>query len=286
MKHLPRSMLFKNTKPSSKRSASHAFLDDTCTSLLFEIAQQICSMKKVIYLVMALSMMMAVSCKNSNKTPKPVEGADEAVEAVEDAAKAAADEAQKAGGSVRDLALEALDEIKGTAEEEAAKALAAAADAVPFASVEVKPTFNGSDANSFAKWVSENIKYPESAKEKGIEGGVEIGDDGSIQVNGKTIDKITVEGKTFFQNDPQMASKNLPAKMVKKIKVIRKKSEQAEFTGIDDGQEQNVLDLSVQDNMMNGTFGNLTAGIGHDIPEQAILEDDYNWGKEGWLSPE
>ncbi|MBQ6578505.1 MAG: TonB-dependent receptor [Bacteroidales bacterium] len=112
--------------------------------------------------------------------------------------------------------------------------------------------------------------------------GVEIGDDGSIQVNGKTIDKITVEGKTFFQNDPQMASKNLPAKMVKKIKVIRKKSEQAEFTGIDDGQEQNVLDLSVQDNMMNGTFGNLTAGIGHDIPEQAILEDDYNWGKEGW----
>lgn len=132
-------------------------------------------MKKVIYLVMALSMMMAVSCKNSNKTPKPVEGADEAVEAVEDAAKAAADEAQKAGGTVRDLALEALDEIKGTAEEEAAKALAAAADAIPFASIEVKPTFNGGDANSFAKWVSENIKYPESAKEKGIEGRVLLG---------------------------------------------------------------------------------------------------------------
>lgn len=141
-------------------------------------------MKKVIYLVMALSMMMAVSCKNSNKTPKPVEGADAAVEAVEDAAKAAADEAQKAGGAVRDLALEALDEIKGTAEEEAAKALAAAADAVPFASVEVKPTFNGSDANSFAKWVSDNIKYPESAKERGIEGrvilGFVVGKDGKV----------------------------------------------------------------------------------------------------------
>ena len=112
--------------------------------------------------------------------------------------------------------------------------------------------------------------------------GVEIGDDGSITVNGKTIDKITVEGKTFFQNDPQLASKNLPAKMIKKIKVIRKKSEQAEFTGIDDGEEQNVLDLSVQDNMMNGTFGNLNLAGGHDIPEKAVLEDDYDWGSEGW----
>ena len=112
--------------------------------------------------------------------------------------------------------------------------------------------------------------------------GVEIGDDGSISVNGKTVDKITVEGKTFFQNDPQLASKNLPAKMIKKIKVIRKKSEQAEFTGIDDGQEQTVLDLNVQDNMMNGTFGNANIGAGHDIPEQAILDEGYDWGKEGW----
>ena len=43
MKHLPRSVLFKKTNPSSKRSRSHAFLDETCASLLFEIAQQMCS---------------------------------------------------------------------------------------------------------------------------------------------------------------------------------------------------------------------------------------------------
>ena len=113
--------------------------------------------------------------------------------------------------------------------------------------------------------------------------GVEIGDDGSITVNGKTIDKITVGGKTFFQNDPTMASKNLPAKMIKKLKVIRKKSEQAEFTGIDDGTEENVLDLSVQDNMMDGWIGNITAGGGHDIPEKGVYNDtDHKWTEEGW----
>ena len=113
--------------------------------------------------------------------------------------------------------------------------------------------------------------------------GVEIGDDGSITVNGKTIDKITVGGKTFFQNDPTMASKNLPAKMIKKLKVIRKKSEQAEFTGIDDGTEENVLDLSVQDNMMDGWIGNLTVGGGHDIPEKGVYNDtDHKWTEEGW----
>ena len=126
---------------------------------------------------MALCMMMAVSCKNSNKTPKPVDGEaiDEAIEAVENAADAAAQDAANAGGVARDLALEALDDIKGTAEEAAAKALAEANNAISFAAVEEKPTFNGGDANGFAKWVNENIKYPENAKEKGVEGRVVLG---------------------------------------------------------------------------------------------------------------
>ena len=113
--------------------------------------------------------------------------------------------------------------------------------------------------------------------------GVEIGDDGSITVNGKKIDKITVGGKTFFQNDPTMATKNLPAKMIKKIKVIRKKSEQAEFTGIDDGSEENVLDLGIKDNAMNGWVGSVTAGLGHDIPEKGVYDGtEHKWTNEGW----
>ncbi|MDD2595915.1 MAG: outer membrane beta-barrel protein [Bacteroidales bacterium] len=95
--------------------------------------------------------------------------------------------------------------------------------------------------------------------------GIEVGADGSITSNGKAIDKITIDGKTFFLDDPQLASKNLPAKIVNKVKVINKKSEQAEFTGIDDGQEETVIDLSIMKGMMNGWFGNLMAGAGSDI---------------------
>ena len=144
-------------------------------------------MKKVLYVVMALSMMMAVRCKNGNKnTPKPVDGEaiDQAVEAVENAAGQAAQEAQNAGGAARDLALEALDEIKGTAEE--------AAGAIPFVSVEEKPTFNGGDANDFSKWVNQNIQYPTVAQEKGVEGRVVLGF--VVDENGQVKDVKVLKG--------------------------------------------------------------------------------------------
>ncbi len=96
--------------------------------------------------------------------------------------------------------------------------------------------------------------------------GVEVGSDGSITANGKTIDKIYIDGKTYFMDDPALASKNLPAKIIEKVKVVKKKSEQAEFTGIDDGQEETVIDLSIQRGMMNGLMGNVRAGAGHDVP--------------------
>ena len=131
-------------------------------------------MKKVMFFAMALCMIAVAGCKNNGKTPTPVEG-ETVNEAVEDAAKAAADEAAAEGETARDLALDALDEIKGSAEEAAEKALEEANDAVSFAAVEEKPTFNGGDANGFAKWVNQNINYPENAKEKGIEGRVILG---------------------------------------------------------------------------------------------------------------
>lgn len=96
--------------------------------------------------------------------------------------------------------------------------------------------------------------------------GVEVSEDGTVTANGETITKITIGGKTFFLDDPQLASKNLPAKMIEKIKVVQKKSEQAEFTGIDDGNEETVLDLSVHKGMMNGAIGNVSLGGGRDVP--------------------
>ena len=98
--------------------------------------------------------------------------------------------------------------------------------------------------------------------------GFEVASDGSVTVGGQTITKITIDGKTFFLDDPQVASKNLPAKLINKLKVIKKKSEQAEFTGIDDGEEEHVIDLSVKPGMMNGWMGNVTGGLGADVHSQ------------------
>ena len=96
--------------------------------------------------------------------------------------------------------------------------------------------------------------------------GVEVSEDGSVTVNGQTIKKITIEGKTFFLDDPTLATKNLPAKIINKVKVVNKKSDQAEFTGIDDGEEETILDLNIKPGMMKGLFGNVMAGGGHDVP--------------------
>ena len=112
--------------------------------------------------------------------------------------------------------------------------------------------------------------------------GVEVSEDGAITVNGQSIKKITIDGKTFFLDDPQLASKNLPAKIINKLKVIQKKSEQAEFTGIDDGEEEQVIDLSIKPGMMKGAFGNIMAGGGHDLKEAAQYASGKDWKNDGW----
>lgn len=103
--------------------------------------------------------------------------------------------------------------------------------------------------------------------------GVEVDSDGKITANGKEINKIYVDGKEFFLNDPSLASKNLPAKIIEKVRVVEKKSEQAEFTGIDDGEEETVLDLGVKKGMMNGWFGNVMGGGGYDLQGKEAVND-------------
>ena len=114
--------------------------------------------------------------------------------------------------------------------------------------------------------------------------GIEVDDNGGITVNGDRVSRITIQGKTFFLDDPTMASQNIPAKLVKKLKVIRKKSEQAEFTGIDDGNEQTVIDLSLQDGaQMRGLVGRATAGIGHDLPTENNPLNEYRYTGNAFL---
>ena len=107
--------------------------------------------------------------------------------------------------------------------------------------------------------------------------GVEVEADGSITANGETITKITIDGKTFFLDDPQLASKNIPAKLIEKVKVVEKKSEQALFTGIDDGEQETVIDLTMKPGMMKGWFGNVMGGGGHDVPGAGSDMNDWRY---------
>lgn len=99
--------------------------------------------------------------------------------------------------------------------------------------------------------------------------GIEIDSEGKITANGKAINKIMIEGKTYFLDDPKIASKNLPAKIVNKVRVVERKSDQSRFTGIDDGQEETVIDLGIKPGMMDGLFGNISGGYGTDNRYQA-----------------
>lgn len=94
--------------------------------------------------------------------------------------------------------------------------------------------------------------------------GMEVGSDGKITSNGKTISKILVDGKEFFADDPTVASRNLPVNMVDKLQVVDRKSDLARITGVDDGEEETVINLTVKKGMQNGWFGTVEAGYGTD----------------------
>ncbi|MDD4759863.1 MAG: carboxypeptidase-like regulatory domain-containing protein, partial [Bacteroidaceae bacterium] len=93
--------------------------------------------------------------------------------------------------------------------------------------------------------------------------GAETADNGQLKINGKIYDKILINGRKFFGNDPQMALKNLPANIIKKIKTYDRKSDLARLTGIDDGVENDVLDIEIKPNMFKGLVGQASAATGN-----------------------
>lgn len=94
--------------------------------------------------------------------------------------------------------------------------------------------------------------------------GVEVGSDGSITANGQTVTKILIDGREFFNDDPAVASKNLPVEMVDKLQVVQRKSDLARLTGVDDGEDETVINLTVKKGKNNGWFGNAEVGYGTD----------------------
>lgn len=92
--------------------------------------------------------------------------------------------------------------------------------------------------------------------------GAEVAEDGTITINGKEVKKIMIDGKEFFDNDTRVAMKNLPTNMIEKIKSYDRKSDYTRMTGIEDGEEETVIDLSVKPEMKKGWISNVDGGYG------------------------
>ncbi len=95
--------------------------------------------------------------------------------------------------------------------------------------------------------------------------GVEVDQDGTVTAGGQQVTKVFVDGKQFFGDDPKVALKNLPANIVDKVQVVDRKSDQAQFTGIEDDDTEKVINLTLRPGNRDGMFGRAMAGYGtHD----------------------
>ena len=98
--------------------------------------------------------------------------------------------------------------------------------------------------------------------------GIQVDRNGQITAMGEVVKKVLVDGEEFFGTDPGIATKNLRADIVKEVEVYDKKSDQAAFTGIDDGVKDKTINLKLKDDKKRGYFGKVEAGGG--------LKDKYN----------
>lgn len=92
--------------------------------------------------------------------------------------------------------------------------------------------------------------------------GVEINDDGQIEVEGKVVGKVMVEGKDFFDGDTKLATKNIPANAVDKIEVLRNHADVGQLSGVQNNQDNIAINIRLKDGKKNFWFGTVTAGGG------------------------
>ncbi|UFH55857.1 outer membrane beta-barrel protein [Spirosoma sp. KNUC1025] len=92
--------------------------------------------------------------------------------------------------------------------------------------------------------------------------GLQVGRDGTIKAQGQTVNRVLVDGKPFFGNDPKMATRNLPADIVDKVQLYDQSSDQSQFSGIDDGNRERTINITLQRNKRKGYFGQNSLGLG------------------------
>jgi hypothetical protein len=93
--------------------------------------------------------------------------------------------------------------------------------------------------------------------------GVKVEKDGTIKAQGEKVNRVLVDGKEFFGNDPKIATKNLPADAVDKVQVYDKQSDQAQLTGFEDGNYEKTINLKLKKDKKKGVFGKVNAGAGN-----------------------
>ena len=94
--------------------------------------------------------------------------------------------------------------------------------------------------------------------------GVKVEKDGTVKAQGEKVQKVLVDGKEFFGNDPKIATRNLPADAIDKVQVYDKLSDQAQLTGFDDGNSEKTINLKLKKDKKKGVFGKINAGAGTD----------------------
>jgi len=92
--------------------------------------------------------------------------------------------------------------------------------------------------------------------------GVEVNDEGQIEVEGKTVGKVMVEGKDFFDGDSKLAKKNIPANAIDKVEVLKNYAEVGQLSGVTNNQDNIAINIKLKQGKKNFWFGNVTAGLG------------------------
>lgn len=95
--------------------------------------------------------------------------------------------------------------------------------------------------------------------------GVDVDKEGNVTINGEEIKAVRIDGKKFFGNDVQTATKNIPAEMIEKIQVIDEKSDMAKLTGFEDDDTERIINLSLKKDRRKGVFGNYSGALGADL---------------------
>lgn len=127
--------------------------------------------------------------------------------------------------------------------------------------------------NTAAYKVGENATVEELLKKMS---GVQVDSEGNVTINGESVKGVRIDGKKFFGDDVQAATKNIPAEMIEKVQVVDEKSDMAKLTGFEDDETERIINLQLKPDRKKGLFGNFSGGVGADMVADNGKWFDYN----------